>query len=270
MLNKVRRYRPAVLIAIVIAFAVFAEWSTVTAPRRQNQGASQRNPGTDQLVTQEPQAIVKVLPDKEPAPNGTNLQNKTADDWTLSDKIAVIATLVGFLQFIALVGTILVMRKSGERQLRAYLGVRAGGIRFGFSENQQVVAWVDIPNSGQTTAHNVCRYFDVAVLEPDADPASAPQQPGSWAMVPQAYWTLRKTIDVTDTELSEITAEPERKTVFVWGKVTYDDVFGRQHTTEFRYKIWREVKAIGRDPLTGSQIHEGWGLDPTPTGNRAT
>lgn len=56
---------------------------------------------------------------------GQSLQPETgpANNWGLSDKIAVIAAVVGFGQFVALFGTAYVMRASAQRQLRAYVHV---------------------------------------------------------------------------------------------------------------------------------------------------
>jgi hypothetical protein len=48
------------------------------------------------------------------------------DAWGLADKIAVIASIVAFLQFLVLVATWGVMVRHGRRQLRAYVFVDDG------------------------------------------------------------------------------------------------------------------------------------------------
>jgi hypothetical protein len=41
----------------------------------------------------------------------------------MSDKIAVIASAVAFLQFLAMIATVFVMRRTAQRQLRAYVHI---------------------------------------------------------------------------------------------------------------------------------------------------
>jgi hypothetical protein len=46
-------------------------------------------------------------------------------DWGLSDKIAVIASVAAFLQFVVLFATVWVMIVNGRRQLRPYVVVQS-------------------------------------------------------------------------------------------------------------------------------------------------
>src|SRR6266568_3929446 len=103
--------------------------------------------------------------------------------WGLSDKIALIATVAAFLQFVALVVTIFVMISSSRRQLRAYVGGDVGSI--GNVANPIVVggqaikptgaeitnptcgpvAYVQIKNAGQTPAYEVLHWGHICVRE---------------------------------------------------------------------------------------------------------
>src|SRR6266568_1179790 len=103
--------------------------------------------------------------------------------WGLSDKIALIATVAAFLQFVALVVTIFVMISSSRRQLRAYVGGDVGSS--GNVANPIVVggqaikptgaeitnpacgpvAYVQIKNAGQTPAYEIVHWGNMCVRE---------------------------------------------------------------------------------------------------------
>ncbi len=106
------------------------------------------------------------------------------NSWNVSDRIAVIASAVAFLQFGALVWTIAVMIRSGHRQLRAYVVGELGNIvnvanPVLLYEGQVIkptgaeitntacgpVAYVQIKNSGQTPAYEVVHWGAICVRE---------------------------------------------------------------------------------------------------------
>jgi hypothetical protein len=159
-----------------------------------------------------------------------------------------------------------------RKQMRAYLGVGSGSIRK-FSGKLQ--ARIDIPNKGQTPAHNVRRFIDMKIESPKcASFGEAPQEKGSWVIIPEAYWTLTKEMDVDEKDLANI--EMEDRTVFVWGKVVYDTIYERDRVAEFRYRLWLKLFEEQRVPVTTSnllgveRVHIGWALDPCPEGNHST
>ena len=160
--------------------------------------------------------------------------------------------------------------QTAHRELRAYLGVKDGFVRA--PNGNRAVGEVDIPNQGKTPAHNVNRFFEMALLDVDHSSFEpAPQEPGSWVIVPEAYWTLRKEIEITPQQLVEIRAK--KKTISLWGKITYDDIYGEElRTSEFRYKLAEEIHEFRE--ISGQfgvvDVFVGWKLDPTPEGNRST
>jgi hypothetical protein len=76
------------------------------------------------------------------------------EGWSLSDRIAVIASIVAFLQFLALVATVFMMVRTARRQLRAYVLV-SGSTVTNVAEGDGIPqAQVVIKNFGQTPAYD--------------------------------------------------------------------------------------------------------------------
>src|SRR5215469_11173745 len=79
------------------------------------------------------------------------------------DKIAIISALVAFLQFIALVATFAVMRRTARQQLRAYVSGLTDFIQ-SFDETHSPYANYTMRNLGQTPALNLFHQADIAVF----------------------------------------------------------------------------------------------------------
>jgi len=75
--------------------------------------------------------------------------------WELADKIAVIASVVAFLQFLALVATVWVMVRNGRRQIRAYVFVDHGSFELMTTDKNRLFirGLVSIKNYGQTPGY---------------------------------------------------------------------------------------------------------------------
>src|SRR6185437_1628821 len=69
----------------------------------------------------------------------------------VGDKIAVIASVVAFLQFLALIATVFVMRGTARRQLRAYIVASAGKVQ---RIDKGFLLSATLKNTGQTPAFN--------------------------------------------------------------------------------------------------------------------
>jgi hypothetical protein len=72
----------------------------------------------------------------------------------LSDKIAIIASVVALLQFLALVATVYMMIRTARRQLRAYVLVSGSAVANVVEGDGIPEAQVVIENFGQTPAFN--------------------------------------------------------------------------------------------------------------------
>jgi hypothetical protein len=144
---------------------------------RRDLPSTQQQPTPEQRGTQQAPFVVQVqqVPDtqKEPERNGTQTPKQRDDGWfsgwSLSDRIAGIASAAGFLQFVALVATIWVMVSNGRRQLRAYIFLDGGALADGMTlnpprpEHANRPGWVAvIKNSGQTPAYNVLTWAEIA------------------------------------------------------------------------------------------------------------
>jgi hypothetical protein len=127
-------------------------------PPRQESQSSQPRPNTDQRGTDESPFVIKVLPapqaQEKPNTDLAKSPENRSDTWGLSDKIAIIAIAVGFLQFLALFATVWVMVRNGRRQLRAYVFISKAEIS-DIMSNQNLTAKIAVRNFGQTPAYNV-------------------------------------------------------------------------------------------------------------------
>jgi hypothetical protein len=172
--------------------------------------------------------------------------------WGLSDKIAAIAIVVGFLQFVVLVATVLVMRNTAKRQLRAYVFVT--GKQESLPEigaERGIGVWLAAKNSGQTPAYKVRQWLTVDFL---ADPRKGPyRRPGQHvefteaALGPNSELPLRANYPgpLTNEQISGV--RDKSLTLCIWGEVTYEDAFGRPHYSRFRFlmPVERDGRILG-------------------------
>jgi hypothetical protein len=163
------------------------------------------------------------------------------DGWSLSDKIAVIASVVAFLQFLALIATVYVMRRTGQRQLRAYIVAGINNVDIQGPENEVSVSLgVSIKNTGQTPAHDLSVVsrtrllehpikmpFDFSLLtgnDPSRAVLGAGQETGSESPANKFF---------TGDEMMRAENPEGGFRIYTWGSVTYRDVFGHKHYTNF-------------------------------------
>jgi hypothetical protein len=80
--------------------------------------------------------------------------SKDSEGWSLSDKIALVASIAGLLQAGALVVTIRVMIRNGRRQFRAYVFVENAWAKLLGHENDWTIEY-KLKNTGLTPAKRV-------------------------------------------------------------------------------------------------------------------
>lgn len=112
------------------------------------QRGSQNAPFVVQILQSTPGAAGKV----EPSPKKP--EKHWLDGWSLSDRIAATVGIVSFLQFIALVATVVVSMWNGRRQLRAYVWVRAVEV-YSLQVGGVPIVRLEIRNAGQTPAYDM-------------------------------------------------------------------------------------------------------------------
>jgi hypothetical protein len=102
-----------------------------------------------------PTALPDISAQDASAKPDSNKPNADAQggQWSLSDKIAIGATIAGFLQFFALIATIWTMHRFGRRQMRAYFGTPEGKLCILADGN--VEPRVTFKNCGQTPAYEL-------------------------------------------------------------------------------------------------------------------
>jgi hypothetical protein len=146
---------------------------------------------------------------------------------------------------------------TAERQLRAYVGVRGGDIRYVLGGWR---VWVDYINNGQTPAHDVKGSISVELLDIDPKRVFPPAEEwyGSWVIIPQAYATPDRIVAVSSAEDRAMQNGTSSKAVFVWGHIAYRDVFDGTTNVTFRYRVRFKLDRTG------------WYLHTEPEGNKTT
>lgn len=222
--------------------------ASVRKPQRESRKSDSQT-DSEQRGSEDSPFVVKILgvgqAQNEPQTHGSEGRKYSEGSWGLSDEIATVATIVGFLQFLALVGTIWAMSWYNRRQLRAYVLPDNGGIMDGSSLDPPQPQRKNVPgvvivikNSGQTPAHNVISWFQISVV-PVQDEHRALGLPaienrfsnnlGSGSVFTKAAWFDRSLTPSEITDLNQGT-----RAIYVYGRIEYKDIFKRPHFSNFR------------------------------------
>jgi hypothetical protein len=170
----------------------------------------------------------------------------SSPSWGLSDKIAVIASTVAFLQFVALVWTVMVMILNGRRQLRAYVAPENVGILDGNMLSPPQPARANVPgigmlikNCGQTPAYRVISWAQIAVIAVNNEalslvlPASLEERfsntLSAGSTFNKALWFDRP---LTPNEIIDIASGA--RAIYLYGRIEYRDAFKKRRYTNFR------------------------------------
>lgn len=186
--------------------------------------------------------------------------------WGLSDRIAAIASLSAFLQFIALVVTVWIMIRNGRRQLRAYVVAESGAICNIADPAPMIgdyaptdarithpewgpVATVCIKNTGQTPAYDVAHW---GCLSYGNYPLSSP--------LPSKPTNLKGFLSVLGPGISiskrlsfgpPLTPDQIQQlmdgtgALYFHGEISYRDAFKRTHFTKYRLQYTSPSAKIG-------------------------
>jgi len=216
-----------------------AQQAAVRRPPNQKSEGTQQQADANQRGSEGSPFIIKILPSEQARNESPN------KSWSLSDKIAVIASIVAFLQFIALVWTVLVMILNGQRQLRAYVLPENSGILEGTMLVPPQPAKANVPgvgmlikNSGQTPAYNLISVAKIAVIPVASEnialvlPPMAEQFPltlGAGGTFSKALWFDRP---LTAQEISDIAIGIQA--IYLYGRIEYRDAFKKGHFANFR------------------------------------
>ena len=167
------------------------------------------------------------------------------DDFQTGDWIAIIATFVGFLQFCALVATIIYMDRSAKQQARAYLSVVIGAAIYQeISNGLRFEARPQILNNGATPAYNVRFQIMARVISDKAASNFRFSAPGhlpiSQASIgPKESRIMRAVVrKFVPHDLEVPIALGLGAALWAWGVVHYEDAFGAPRYTQFCQRLY--------------------------------
>lgn len=143
---------------------------------------------------------------------------------------------------------------TARRQLRAYICLEEGRIEPHGNEGYCDVIFT-LKNSGQTPAYNV-ETWQITRIVDLAEPPYVIRTPDKWGMVGPGAGIGCKLLHNPLTPADRSDIKLEKKTVIVWGQVTYKDAFGQERYTNFCH-------------ILGSETQHGWRLMPAKQGNDA-
>jgi hypothetical protein len=158
------------------------------------------------------------------------------------DKIATIATLVGFLQFVALMLTVRVMRRSARQQLRAYVSGDPN-FMFAFDEAHLPRSSHSLRNVGQTPAYDLT-HRSAIVVAPHPPPRGYrfPPLTGISFAPPIVLFpglpftgTTAALRCFSANEIAGIRKQTSR--IYIIGEIRYRDAFRRWRWTRFAASV---------------------------------
>jgi hypothetical protein len=164
--------------------------------------------------------------------------------WNLSDRIALIASVSAFLQFLALVVTIGIMIRTSRRQLRAHVFPDDMSIIDGSFIDPPETHKADMPailmvikNSGQTPAYDVISWWEIKIIPVTEEKSLVVPKltnmhsttVGTGGRFNKGLWYDRI---LTASEKEEIFAGTLG--IYGHGRIEYSDVFKIKHFSNFR------------------------------------
>jgi len=225
--------------------------TTERRPPNQKSESTKQQTDTEQRGSEQSPFVIKILPSeqtqKESRSDSEKQPSNPTNSWSLSDKIAVIASIVAFLQFVALVCTIAVISRIGQRQLRAYVLPENSGILEGNMLVPPQPAKANIPgvgmlikNGGFTPAFSVISFAQIAVIlvinentalvvPPIPQQLQFPLTLGAGSNFSKALWFSRA---LTAQEIIDIGNGIQA--IYLYGRSEYMDIFRKRHFTNFR------------------------------------
>jgi hypothetical protein len=152
--------------------------------------------------------------------------------------------------------TLRIMEETAERQLRAYVHVKALKIKNAKSEEWSPTVQVQFQNFGATPAYAVRQIIAIGWFPPEpVDESRFTLRDDRWNAFGDLGPTQFMTASLVPDWVPWLSQRPA-----VWGKIEYMDVFKRPRSTDFR-----SVLFVDADGMLDSDS-----LSPCRTGNKAT
>lgn len=215
------------------------------------------NQTANNKIKPEPEKIisVKILPapdsDAKTAKEEKKEQEKASTDKLVANSTFGLAVITGILAiftgalWLATRKLVIDAKDTSKRQLRAYLSVSIGGGMY--QERHKNIRFEVKPNllnSGNTPAHKITYWARAEVLPfPLSDnfdfPPTEDTLQSSLVLGPHQNIILNAVVNefFPEEEAGNIKRGSDRR-LYIWGIVSYTDVFGDSHTTRFCHSIY--------------------------------
>jgi hypothetical protein len=204
------------------------------------------NPEPDLRGTEQTPLVVKVLPapttNPETANNAPNQPNKATNPWGLSDEIALIAIVVGFLLFAILVAILIAMLRSSRRRRRAYVWCRATELH-DLEVGKLPYVKLEVRNAGQTPAYDLqiaaeCLVYESPLLPKTPFPPIKMPTTSRMVLHPGAEPPFEFIVVFGRTDVPGLPAiqvneliKGDKIRLFVFVIITYRDAFWKRRET---------------------------------------
>jgi hypothetical protein len=160
---------------------------------------------------------------------------------TIGEIIALVATIaIAILAVAAAFGSNRIARESAERQLRAY--VNPSATRITMSANGFITVKLTYKNSGQTPAYNFVANTLVTITpQPPSSSFESPERPEPSQSASRGTVGSNSHVEREMKFPNPLTIEYQndiaagKAAIYAYGRITYDDIYGKGHTTRFRY-----------------------------------
>jgi hypothetical protein len=119
---------------------------------------------------------------------------------------------------------------------RAYVSAQSAQFSADPKADKPVLAQINFVNRGSTPAKNLMVQAEAAFREqplPDEAPITASQRPGARGSAPkdELYVVAAAIPPLSEEKVKLLNKDMLR--LYVWGTITYEDVFNKKHTTRF-------------------------------------
>jgi hypothetical protein len=181
--------------------------------------------------------------------------------------VIVTAILAGITAGLIYVGVRqeLHLRDTARKELRAYLTIADGSLYF--LPNDVLRAEIKMVNSGKTPAHEVTPAIYGECRDPINNEIFETVSPmrHKQPIAPGSHWTVGYEFGIFSEEQKRELLE-RKKLVFVWGRITFKDIFGKEQEINFRFRnVVTEIV-----PTKEGFAVARWFFYPEERGNNAT
>ena len=162
------------------------------------------------------------------------------------DPINVITTVIAFFT----IGLYLIGRDTARKELRAYVSADTKEVVGSDGKPVANSIGVEMRNAGQTPARRLTHWMYIEVrnfpLSKDLEPPEEDRLRVYSVLHPGMTRMIIGDFPVKDVENAKTRIENGSMALYIWGEITYDDVFGEERTTKFRFWLGKEGMRLHR------------------------